>query len=99
MEYQEEAEKLEDETLVRHQSEMEEFHREIEESLGFRQKESSEAINLRKIEENLARQENYIEAHRVQKQLQELERAEYEKWSIARNTKIRNLLNQLKNKQ
>lgn len=30
IQYQEEAEKLEDETLMRHQAEMQEFHREIE---------------------------------------------------------------------
>lgn len=38
MEYQAEAEKLEDETLERHQTEMEEFEKEIEESIGFKQK-------------------------------------------------------------
>ena len=35
----------------------------------------------------------------MQKQLQELEKAEYEKWIVSRNNKIRNLLNQLKTKQ
>jgi hypothetical protein len=54
---------------------------------------------LRKIEESLARQENYVEAHKVQKQIQELERAEFEKWNMTRTNKIRNLLNQLRGKQ
>lgn len=53
---------------------MEEFEKEIEESIGFKQKQSSEVINLKKIEQSLARQQNYVEAHRVQKQIQELER-------------------------
>ncbi len=70
LEYQSEAEKLEEETLVRHQAEMEEFEKEIEESISYKQKESSQAINLKKIEQNLARQQNYVEAHRVQRQLQ-----------------------------
>jgi hypothetical protein len=41
LEYQSEAEKLEEETLVRHQAEMEEFEKEIEESISYKQKESS----------------------------------------------------------
>jgi hypothetical protein len=32
-------------------------------------------INLRKIEENLAKQEKYMEAHKVQRQIQTLERS------------------------
>ena len=35
----------------------------------------------------------------MQKQIQDLERQEYEKWMHIRNTKIRNLLGQLKTKQ
>lgn len=99
LEYQAEAEKLEEETVGRHQAQMEEFEKQVEESISYKQKQSSEAINLKKIEENLAKQQSYVEAHRVQKQLQELEKAEYQKWMVSRNNKIRNLLNQLKTKQ
>ena len=99
LEYQAEAEKLEEETVARHQAQMEEFEKQVEESISYKQKQSSEAINLKKIEENLAKQQSYVEAHRVQKQLQELEKAEYQKWMVSRNNKIRNLLNQLKTKQ
>jgi uncharacterized Fe-S cluster-containing radical SAM superfamily enzyme len=49
IEYQSEAEKLEEETIVRHKSEMEEFRKEIQESISEKQKESSEVINLKKI--------------------------------------------------
>ena len=38
IEYESEAEKLEEETLNRHEAEIEEFEEEIEKSLGHRQK-------------------------------------------------------------
>jgi hypothetical protein len=49
-----------------------EFEEEIERSLCQCKKESGEIINLRKIEETLAKQEKYLEAHKVQKQIQML---------------------------
>jgi biopolymer transport protein ExbB/TolQ len=67
--------------------------------LATRHKDSSELMNLRKIEENLAKQEDYLEAHKVQKQIEILERTEFEKWNFNRLNKIRNLLQQLRNKQ
>ena len=47
----------------------------------------------------MARQEDYVAAHKVQKQVGELERKENEKWLSLRNGKIRNLLAQLQAKQ
>ena len=67
--------------------------------MATRHKDSSELMNLRKIEENLAKQEDYLEAHKVQKQIEILERTEFEKWNFNRLNKIRNLLQQLRNKQ
>lgn len=56
-------------------------------------------INLRKIEESLARQEDYKEAHKVQQRILELEKQEYEKWNFTKINKIKNLLQQLSQKQ
>ena len=56
-------------------------------------------INLRKVEEQLAKQEDYVGAHKVQRQVAELERKENEKCQALRNGKIRNLLSQLQAKQ
>lgn len=39
-------------------------------------KESAELLNLRHIEQELARQENYLEAHQVQIKAQKLEKEE-----------------------
>ncbi len=35
----------------------------------------------------------------MQRQIQELEKTEYEKWNITRSLKVKNLLSQLKTKQ
>ena len=48
---------------------MAEFEQTIHESVDFKPRESSEILNLRKIEESLAKQENYMEALKVQKQI------------------------------
>ena len=78
---------------------MVDFEEEIEKSLCQYKKESGEIINLRKIQETLAKQEKYIEAHKVQKQIQNLEKTEFEKWNHAKTGKIKNLMSQLRNKQ
>ena len=99
MEYQHEAERMENETAERHQEEQIEFEEEVARSLAQSKRESSEVINLRKIEESLAKQENYIEAHKVQKQIQGLERTEFEKWNRIKSNKLKNLMEQLRSKQ
>ena len=99
MEYQNEAERMENETAERHQEEEVEFEEEVARSLAQSKRESSEVINLRKIEENLAKQENYLEAHKVQKQIQGLERTEFERWNRTKANKMKNLMEQLRSKQ
>jgi hypothetical protein len=99
MEYQAEAEKVEGETLERHQQEGEEFAEVVEQSIPMGKRETSEMINLRRVEEQLAKQEDYIGAHTIQRQITEIERKENEKWMLMRNTKIRNLISQLQSKQ
>jgi hypothetical protein len=51
------------------------------------------------MEETLAKQEKYVEAHRVQKQLQQLEKANWERWESAKQGKLSNLVGQLRGKQ
>jgi hypothetical protein len=51
------------------------------------------------VEEQLAKQEDYVGAHKIQRQIAEIERRENEKWMVMRNSKIRNLLSQLQMKQ
>lgn len=99
IEYQQEAERMESDSIERHEKELVEFEEEIERSLAQCKKESGEIINLRKIEENLAKQEKYVEAHKVQRQIQTLEKTEFERWSLAKTGKTKNLMSQLRTKQ
>lgn len=98
-EFEKEVDRIEEETTKRHEDEAKEFQEGIENSLGVKPKETSEIINLRKIEESLARQEDYREAHKVQARIAELERVEFEKWNLNKVNKVKNLLQQLQVKQ
>ena len=99
MEYQNEAERMENQTAERHMEEETEFEEEVARSLAQSKRQSSQVINLRKIEETLAKQQNYLEAHKVQKQIQGLERNQYEKWQRIKANKLKNLMEQLRSKQ
>eukprot|EP01017_Pseudomicrothorax_dubius_P038211 TRINITY_DN5696_c0_g1_i3.p1 TRINITY_DN5696_c0_g1~~TRINITY_DN5696_c0_g1_i3.p1 ORF type:complete len:257 (-),score=97.21 TRINITY_DN5696_c0_g1_i3:129-899(-) len=98
-EFNEEAAKAEHEMTSRHQEELAKFEEELNNSLATKPKDSAELLNLRKIEENMARQKDYIEAHKVQQKCLMLEQEELEKWSLVREGKIRNQITLLTNKQ
>eukprot|EP01017_Pseudomicrothorax_dubius_P049840 TRINITY_DN9329_c0_g1_i3.p1 TRINITY_DN9329_c0_g1~~TRINITY_DN9329_c0_g1_i3.p1 ORF type:complete len:193 (-),score=76.89 TRINITY_DN9329_c0_g1_i3:140-718(-) len=98
-EFADEAAKAESEMVSRQDEELRKFEEELNASLPVRPKDSSELLNLRKIEENMARQKDYIEAHKVQQRCLMLEREEQEKWSAIREGKIRNQVNLLVTKQ
>eukprot|EP01017_Pseudomicrothorax_dubius_P038119 TRINITY_DN5672_c0_g1_i1.p1 TRINITY_DN5672_c0_g1~~TRINITY_DN5672_c0_g1_i1.p1 ORF type:complete len:309 (-),score=117.76 TRINITY_DN5672_c0_g1_i1:162-1088(-) len=99
LDFQEEAAKAENELLSRHQEELTKFAEELEKSLPDRPKDSSEILNLRRIEESLARQREYIEAHKVQQKCNSIVMEEIEKWNTIRDQKIRNQISQLVTKQ
>ena len=52
--------------LNRHNEECLKLEDELNVQLSTKVKESSELLNLRKMEEQMAKQKNYVEAHRVQ---------------------------------
>eukprot|EP01017_Pseudomicrothorax_dubius_P016473 TRINITY_DN186_c0_g1_i3.p1 TRINITY_DN186_c0_g1~~TRINITY_DN186_c0_g1_i3.p1 ORF type:complete len:245 (-),score=94.23 TRINITY_DN186_c0_g1_i3:362-1096(-) len=97
--FQSEAAKAENELLQRHHEETARFTDELIKSLPERPKDTSEILNMRKIEESLARQRDYIEAHKVQQKCNMIVLEELEKWNVTRDTKIRNQINQLTIKQ
>lgn len=74
IEYQTEAEKIENDTLERHSREEQEFAEVVQDSIPLTKKETGEVITLRRVEEQLARAEEYAEAHQIQRQIQEIER-------------------------
>ncbi|CAD8074545.1 unnamed protein product [Paramecium primaurelia] len=99
IEFDTEAQKIKELTLQRHEDELRQFSEELENSLPLKPKDSAELLALKKTEEQLARQENYLEAHVIQSRIQTQEKDEYEKWTSCRQQKIRNLITQLRQKQ
>eukprot|EP00825_Cyclidium_porcatum_P039713 TRINITY_DN4882_c0_g1_i1.p1 TRINITY_DN4882_c0_g1~~TRINITY_DN4882_c0_g1_i1.p1 ORF type:complete len:319 (-),score=88.16 TRINITY_DN4882_c0_g1_i1:372-1328(-) len=95
-EFEEEARKVEQQTIDKQNQEMNQFIEELEKSLPLKPKDSPELLNLKKIEESLAKQEDYIEAHKIQQRVLQIEKEEYEKWVFMRQQKIKNLIIQLK---
>ena len=61
--------------------------------------ESPKLLELRKVEQQLGKQQNYIEAHRVQQKANKLEKEQLEKHSRFRSNKKKQQLQLLKNKQ
>lgn len=57
LEFNEQAQVIEEQMLQRHQEEMAKFIEELDQALPVKPKDSAELLNLRKIEESLARQE------------------------------------------
>ncbi|EGR33479.1 hypothetical protein IMG5_051570, partial [Ichthyophthirius multifiliis] len=98
-EFNEEASKIEQELIQRQQQEYIQVQEELQKVVPYKPKQSAEALNLMKIEENLAKQKNYVEAHQVQEKRNYLEKQENQQWLQVRDQKIKNQLNQLKNKQ
>ncbi|CAD8133990.1 unnamed protein product [Paramecium pentaurelia] len=99
IEFDQEAQKVKEQTLQRHEDELRQFSEELENSIPIKPKDSAELLALRKTEEQLAKQENYMEAHLIQQKILAQERDELEKWTVGRQQKIRNLISQLRQKQ
>ena len=59
-EFNEQATQIEDQMIQRHQMESQKFLEELEKSIPVKPKDSAELLNLRKIQESLARQQKYI---------------------------------------
>jgi len=82
------AQILEKGMLEKHEQEIMEFRDNIDHNLPERPKLSAELLNQRKIQENLARQKDYQEAHKVQLRAQHMEKEEFGKWQEDRGRKI-----------
>jgi hypothetical protein len=60
----------------RHNKELEENRQALEEKVSPVFKQSAELLNLRKIQDQLVKQQEYTEAHKVQAKILELEKQE-----------------------
>lgn len=56
-EYNEQAQVIEDQLIEKHQADLEKFLEELDKSVPFKPKDSAELLNLRKIQESLAKQQ------------------------------------------
>ncbi len=65
-EFMNEAKKIEESLLIKQDEFYKSFEQELDKSITMKPKESAELLNLKKIEEQLAQQKEYIEAHKVQ---------------------------------
>ena len=71
-EFNEQAAAIEEQMMIRHQEEMRKFLEELEMSIPTKPRDSAEILNLRKIQQTLAKQKDYIEAHKIQQQCMKL---------------------------
>lgn len=60
-EFEQEATKVKEQILQRHDEELRQFQDELENSIPVKPKDSAELLSLRKTEEQLAKQEKYVE--------------------------------------
>ena len=72
----------------RHLKDLEENRQVLEQRIPLNFKASSELLNLKKIQDGLARQKEYSEAHKIQQKIVELDRSEQEKYNQVRIKKI-----------
>ena len=72
----------------RHQKELEDNRNELDQRVPVNFKHSSELLNLKKIQDQLVRQQEYAEAHKVQAKIIELEKEEQIKYGQVREKKI-----------
>lgn len=68
--------------------ELEENRAQLEQKVTVVFKQSSELLNLKKIQDQLVKQQEYTEAHKVQAKIAELEKTEQEKYGQVRMKKI-----------
>lgn len=72
----------------KHVGKHEEWRSKLDEKIPIKFKPSSELLNLKRIQVNLAKQKEYKEAHQVQVRAQKLEKSEIARYEEERNGKI-----------
>lgn len=90
LKFNEEAKNVESELIGRQEHEYRQNGEELDRTIPFKPKESSEVLNLKKIEEHLAKQKkylliqlnSYVEAHSIQAKRQSIEREELNNYQL-----------------
>ena len=86
---------LEQEMKEKHQEETEKTHKNLEETIPVIPKHSSEYLNLKRIQDTLARKKEYKDAHAGQQKMLQLEEMEKLNWGRDRAAKIAMQMNSL----
>ena len=79
----------------KHVSQQEEYRGQLEEKIPYKFKPSTDLLNLKRIQVNLAKQKEYKEAHEVQVRAQKLDQEENQKYAENRDLKIQNAMTKL----
>lgn len=99
MKYKEECTKLEEMLLEKQREDFEYEEAQLEETIGLRSKDSAKVLEAKAMIEQLAKNQEYKDAHYLQLKCQKLEEEESKKYEIERENKIRHLLEKLATKQ
>ena len=92
-EYEDEAEKIESQMFEKHKNELTTLEAELTQSLPLKLKISPQRLNYLKIIDNLAKQKEYGEAHKIKLIADALESKERDEALQLREFKIKNMLN------
>lgn len=99
MKYKEECTKLEEMLLDKQREDFETYEHELEEKIQDKLKESSKILECKSMIEQLAKNQEYKDAHYLQQKCAQLQEDENKRSKIERENKIRNLLEQFATKQ
>ena len=92
--YQNECKKMESDLIEHNKAQLEEYRTYLEESIPNKPKDSTKLLELKHKIDMLAKNQEYTDAHHVQKQAYVLEKEEYDKFLYDRDIKLNNLLEQ-----
>ncbi|CAG9323709.1 unnamed protein product [Blepharisma stoltei] len=86
--YKENCKEMEQQMKGKQENEFETTKKSLEESIPIIPKHSSEYLNLKRIQDTLVRNKEYVEAHAIQQQMIDLEENEKKDWGKDRDTQI-----------
>ena len=99
MKYKEECTKLEEMLLEKQREDFENYEAQLEETISVRTKDSAKLLEARSMVDQLAKNQEYKDAHYLQLKCLKMEEEEKKKYEVERENKIRHLLEQLATKQ
>ena len=98
-EYEDEADRIDVNMFEKHRKELATLEAELNHSFPLRIKISAQRLNYTKIIDNLAKQKDYVGAHKIKLIVDALERKERDEALNLRDLKIKNLLSHAKYKE